>query len=657
MEERKVTEAPRKTILYLCRCGPNIADHLDLEALESWAAEREGIEVVESHDLLCSPDGKKAFREALEGREAHSIVLGACSPKMHEKTFQDIAEDAGANMAQVQMANIREHCAWVTQDRERATDKAKALITAAVRRANLAEKLEHRSMDVQTDVLVIGGGIAGMEAALTAAAADRKVYLVERDISIGGAVIRSEEVAPVMECGPCLLAPVLAQVKEHPCIEVITNAEVQEIVGFYGNFTARVLKRARFVEESCIGCELCYDVCPVEVDSPFHLGMGKWKAVHALFQGSVPAAAVIDPSACTKLNGQGCEAPCAPICPFESVNFEQQDEVVEVQAGAVVLATGFTPADLSGFPELGHGRLPEVYTLSEFERLVSSNGPTGGKIKRRDGSVPGTIAVVHCAGSLRDDGLPYCSGICCVNAVKVGTLARMQNPEVKVINLHRDLVFAGPREQRFFAQARAGGTEFLNLGDALQSVRVAAGQGTALTVSADGVEPLAADMVVLANGMVPAEGTEQLARMLNLERDTDGYPLADDALLHPTRSAIDGVYLAGCAAGPCDVATSVTRARAAAGDAISRLMPGRKIDLEVMTSSIDEELCAGCKLCVIVCPYKAVSYDEEGRICKINEVICRGCGTCTAGCPSGASRARHFTDEQIYAEMGGLLDD
>jgi len=651
-----VTEAPRKTILYLCRCGPNIADHLDLEGIEEWAEERGDIEIVETHELLCSPDGKQAFKDSLEGKEAHSIVLGACSPKMHEKTFQDAAEDAGANMAQVQMANIREHCAWVTQDRDRATDKAKAMITAAVRRANLAEKLERRSMDVHTDVLVIGGGIAGMEAALTAAAADRKVYLVEKDISIGGAVIRSEEVAPVMECGPCLLAPVLAQVKEHPNIEVITNAEVQEILGFYGNFTARVLKRARFVEESCIGCELCYDPCPVEVDSPFHLGMGKWKAVHALFQGSVPAAAVIDPEACTRINGQGCEAPCAPICPFDSINFDQQDEVIEVQAGAVVLATGFAPADISAFPELGHGDLPEVYTLSEFERLVSSNGPTGGKVQRRDGSAPATIAVVHCAGSLREDGLPYCSGVCCVNAVKAGVLARTQHPDVKVINLHNDLVLPGPREQRFFADARKGGTEFRRC-ETLKSVRVTAAEGGAMTVTADGVEPFEADMVLLANGMVPAAGTERLTAMLNLERDPDGFPAADDALLHPTGAAIDGVYLAGCAAGPCDVATSVTRARAAAGDAISRLMPGRKIELEIMTSSIDEELCAGCKLCVTVCPYRAVSYDEEQRICQINEVICRGCGTCTAGCPSGASRARHFTDEQIIAEMGGLLDD
>lgn len=645
----------KKTALFLCKCGPNISDTVDLEALAGWAAQRGEIQVIETHNLYCSPDGKAAFKETLADSDVERVVVAACTPKMHEKTFQDLAEEVGINRGHVQLANLREQCAWVTRDRELAQQKARALVNAALRRCWSSEPLERRSMEVLTDLLIIGGGIAGVEAAITASRAGRKVTIVDRQISLGGAVIRTEEVAPTMECSPCLLAPRLDLIRDDPNIQVVTNAEVTDLLGFMGNFSAKIHKRARLVEDSCIGCEACLEACPVELASPFHHGLGSWKAIHGLFPGGVPAAWVIEQEHCLHFTDGSCEA-CAPACPFGSINFSQADEELQLEAGAVIVATGAAAVDLSPWQRLGHGALPQVYSMPDFERVASNNGPYGGQIQLRDGRKPASVAVIHCAGSLCEGGLPYCSGICCTNAIKVGRLLRGQLPQAEVVNLYHDLVLPGPREQAFYRAALEEGTRFVRCDD-LATVSVCETDDGKLRVTAGGLEPLEVEMVVLSSGVAPARSNAELAGLLNVELDSDGFFRTDHALLHATGASLDGIYLAGSAASPCNVATAVTRAQAAAGAAISMLVPGQRMELEMMTSAIDEELCAGCKLCLTVCPYKAITFDAERGVCVVNEAICRGCGTCTATCASGASSARHFTDEQIYAEIKGIIHD
>ncbi|OGV71980.1 MAG: hypothetical protein A3K19_22200 [Lentisphaerae bacterium RIFOXYB12_FULL_65_16] len=641
-----------RTAVFLCNCGPNIAGAIDLDIIAGQLASRQDVAVVERHALLCSPDGQQFFRDTLQNRQVDNVVVVACSPKMHEKTFQDLAGEAGINIGHVQMANVREHCAWVTPDKATATAKAQLLINAAIRRSLISENLEQRSMEVNTDVLVIGGGLAGIEAALTAAAAGRKVTIVDREISLGGAVIKTEEVAPSLECAPCLLAPRLAAVRDNSNITVLTRAEVTEVRGFYGNFTVRVRRQARAIEPSCIGCEACFEVCPVTVPSRFHLGLGTHKAVYTLFPGSVPAAAAIDKSACRHFTDGTCNA-CVEACPFGAVNFDQPDDESEFAVGAIVVATGFSSWDPRSISALGYGTVPDVYTLPEFERLASSNGPTHSEIRLRDGRAPRSVAVVHCAGSLRPDAIPYCSRVCCLGALKVGELVRKQIPGATVTNIHHDLVLTTPREQAFYRRQAHEGTRFLACTD-LAAVQVRTGDH-GIRVEGPGFEPVEVDMVVLATGLQPAAGTRELAGLLNVELDADGFLKPDHAVLHCTGASLDGIYVAGCAAGPCDLPTAVTQGQAAVGDAISKLMPGRRINLEMMTSVIDADLCAGCRLCKAACPYKAVSFDRERKVCVVNEAICRGCGTCSAACPTGASKARHFTDAQIHAEIGGLL--
>lgn len=382
--EAGATASSGRLALMLCRCGPHMAESLDFEALRRWATGLESVGHVEVHDLFCSPAGKAAYVESLRAGDFDGVVLAACTPKMHEETFRRLTEEAGLNLAQLQIANIREHCAWVTPDREEAMAKAKRLIEAALRRVSYAEALQRRSLPLRTELLVLGGGVAGMEAALTAARAGRQVYLVDRAISLGGAAMQTEEIAPSLECAPCLLAPLLAAVRDEPNVEVLCNTEVEQVVGFLGNFGVRLRQRAGYVGDECPGCEACYEVCSVERPSAFHRHLGPRKAIHALFAGSVPAAAVIEREECLHFIDGSCDA-CVGACPFEVIDFEQRDVERTVEVGAIVLATGAATPRLEDFPQLGYGRYPEVYSSAEAERLLASNGPTNGQLLRRDG--------------------------------------------------------------------------------------------------------------------------------------------------------------------------------------------------------------------------------------------------------------------------------
>ena len=649
------SDTVNKSIVFLCKCSSNISSQVDFSEIKEWAHGHHDIKVVAVSNLLCAPDGKKFFKNVIRDRGMDNIVVAACSPKLHEKTFQDLAGECGINMSSVQMANIREQCAWVTADKKEATEKSKAIINAAVKRLKHSSELKRMSVAVQSDIVVIGGGIAGIEAAKTLSKAGRKVYLIEKNISIGGSVMKTEEVAPNMECSPCMMAPLLSDIRDDKNIEVISNAEVTDILGFFGNFTVKVKKRPRFVEESCIACEECFSVCPVSVDNEYYRSLGKRKAIYTLFPGSVPAAAVIDKERCLHFIDGSCSS-CVSSCPFGSINFDQQEEIVTLRAGALVVATGFKTCDMGVFSSLGYGKIDNVITSQEFEILASTNGPTGGKILLKNGEVPSSLAVIHCAGSMTEKGIPYCSGICCTHAVKAGELLKKKNPSARVTNIHNDLVFTSPGEFGFYRDALSKGTRFIKCPD-LSSIEIMKSESGTILIQGKGMDPVEADMAVLVTGVMPSDGTREIAGLLDAELDKNGFFHPSHELLNRIESSMDGVYVAGCASAPVNVAVSVMQAQAASGDILSKLVPGREIELEIYTSSIDEERCAGCRLCISVCPYKAIYFNTDKSVSVVNEAICRGCGTCAAACPGGAVYAKHFTDDEINAEIEGILHE
>jgi len=642
----------KKLGVFLCKCGTNIAGFVDLDAVQAKLASHPDVGFVSSHNLMCSPEGRKFVEETIAKHHPDHVLVAACSPKMHEQTFRDAAVRAGLNMGMVQIVNLREQCAWVTPDVKQATRKALTLINGAMARIWHHQDLEVHELECRSEVVIIGGGLAGIEAALMAANAGRKVVLIEKEVSLGGEVIKTEEVAPNMECAPCLLAPRLSAIRDNRNIQVVANAEVTDVLGFFGNFVVKARAKARYVTKDCIGCEACFEACPTSVTSQFHLGLGKRKAIYTLFPGSVPAAAIIDREACSHFKHDTCKA-CAEACPFGAINFDDTDQELEFQAGAVIVAAGHGAVDPSNIARLGYGKIDNVYTLAEFERLASSNGPCSGQILLKNGKQPTSLAVIQCVGSLSDEGVPYCSGTCCLWAGKIGHLARAKAPGVAVYNLHDRLVFEGPAGQTFYQHQIEAGTKYIHVKD-LTSVRLTQGP-RGIHIAGNGMADLDVDMVVLVTGVTPPAGLDRLAEQLNIDLDARGFVKSDHPVLHQAGTALDGIYAVGGCVQPCDSGAAVTMAQAAVGDTLSKLVPGRKIQLEAMTSSIEQKLCAGCRMCVAVCPYKAISHDAEEHVCAVNEALCRGCGTCAATCPSGACTAKHFTNTQIYAEIGGVV--
>lgn len=643
-----------RTGVFFCRCSGIISDRIDESRVLESARSLPDVVAVDSHNLACSPDGKNWLEQKIKEHDLDSVVVVACSPKLHEKTFMDVLEKAGLNPFMVQMANVREQVAWITPDRERATEKAIAYTRAAIRRVQLHEPLETKQISCNTDVLVIGGGVAGLETAQNLSRAGRKIFIVEKEPYIGGRVARFEEVFPSMECAPCMIAAKLQEVLQDPNITVMTNSEVVEVKGFLGNFEVKIMKKASSIDPiSCLGCGECYPVCTVEVDNKFDENLGKRKAIYVPFPGALPNVPVIDRDICLHYNGGDCRA-CADACPLMAVDFDQQDETIDLFVGGIVVAIGGELIDAREIKELGFGDIPDVLTSMQFERLNASNGPTGGQIIKKNGEQPKSIALVHCVGSRTDEHKNYCSSICCLYTMKFIHHLKHKIPGIKIVDYYRDLCFPGKRSQ-IFADNELKGVEAIRFSGKISLSR----DGDSIKIT---VKPKRGrsseksfDMVILAPAMVPPRDANKIAELLDINLDEHGFFAEDHPKMNIYTSSVDGIGIAGTAQSPKSVEDAMMQGTAVAGRLLSQLVPGRMLEVETKTAYIDEELCSGCKMCIAMCPYSAISYNIEKKISEVNEVLCKGCGTCVATCPSGSAKARHFTREQISAELEEVI--
>ena len=646
--------------VYVCHCGLNIAGSVNCEKVAEYASALPYV-VISKHNLYtCSDPGQETIKKDIMEHNLNRVVVASCTPRLHEPTFRKTCEEAGLNKYLFEMANIREHCSWVhLHEPEKATEKAKDLVHMAVARAALLKPQEELAVPVTREALVIGGGVAGTQAALDLADTGYKVYLVEKNPSIGGKMAQLDKTFPTMDCSICILAPKMSDVGRHPNIELLTNSEVVEIGGYIGNFKVKVQKKPRYVTKECTACGNCVDVCPVEVTNEFDVGLTWPKAIYTPFAQAVPALYLIDENSCIGLGENTC-ARCKDVCGPDAINFNDKPEEVELDVGTIIVATGMDVYDPVVLTEYGYLRFPNIITSLEFERLINAGGPTGGRLVRpSDMHVPETVAFIQCIGSRsKKKGNPYCSNVCCMNTIKDTLLIKEHWPDTKIYVFYIDIRAFGKGFEDLFRRAKEEGVIFIRglpaeiIEDKKSNNLWLIGENTLEKK----IYKVNVDMAVLAVGLRPSDDSDKIQQLLRLSKTSDGFFMEAHPKLRPVDTPTGGVFLAGCAEGPKDIKDSVTQASAAASHA-GILMAKGSVTVEAITPVISPEKCVGCGLCAKVCPYNAIIVNKEQKKAEVIEAACAGCGTCGAECPFGAIEMRHFGDEQIYAQIDAVTEE
>lgn len=653
-----------KVGVYVCQCGSNIAGMVDVGEVARWAGTHlPGVAVARDYKFMCSSLGQAMIEEDIKKENLTGVVVAACSPHLHEKTFRRACQNAGMNGYLCQMTNIREHVSWVSVDRAMATEKAKALVAAAVERVKRQQPLEPMFVKVNPATLVIGGGIAGLQATLELADAGYKVYLVEREPSIGGHMAQFDKTFPTLDCSACILTPKMSEVGQHENVTLLTYSEVEHVSGSVGNFRVRIRKKARSVNEDlCTGCGICSEKCPRKVvDEVFEAGLGTRKAIYFPFPQAVPRIPVIDRQSCIWFERQKCGA-CKKLCPTDAIDFDQRDEILEIDVGNIIVATGWKLFDCKRIPQYGYGRLANVYTSLEFERLCNAAGPTGGKIVLRDGKTePQEVAIIHCVGSRDVKYNEHCSAICCMAALKFGHLV-LEKTRAKVYSFYIDMRTNQKGYEEFYQRLLEEGMIFVRgkVAEVTDAARKPSEKGKLIVQVEDTLlgkqQRIPVDMVILMGALEPQADAKELGLKLGISCSMAGWYIERHPKLDPVATMTDGVFVAGACQGAKDIPASVAQGAAAAARVQGMITKG-KVIIEPVVASIDEDRCSGCRVCNTMCPYNAIEFDEEKHVSRVITALCKGCGTCVASCPAGVITGAHFKNEQIAAEIDGILWD
>ncbi len=650
--------------VYVCHCGTNIASIVDVMALAEYAGTLPGVVVSREYKYLCSDPGQELILQDIRALHLDRVVVASCSPMLHEKTFRNVLARGELNPFFLQFVNIREHVSWVHEDKAAATQKAMDLVRAAVKRVALHKPLEKRRVPIKPTVLVVGGGIAGIHAALTLADAGKHVYLVEREPTIGGHMAMFDKTFPTLDCAACILTPKMTSVGSHPNITLWTYSDVVQLEGYVGNYKARVRHKPRYIiEDLCVGCQECVNACVYKegkTRDEFNQGLSKRKPIYLPFPQAVPQKVVIDRDACIEFKSGKCKKTCIEACADRNaIDFKQTESFDEIEIGTVILATGFKTFDANRNAYYGYGRHKNVFTSLEVERLVNASGPTGGELKTRDGRSPSAIGIVHCVGSRDHNTNRWCSKVCCMYSLKLAHLIK-ERTSAEVYCFYIDMRTPGKGYEEFYDRLLDEGVHFVR-GRVAEVTDWAAHPSEIgkLVIRAEDtlagfVRRIPVDMVVLSVGLEPQADSRDVARLFNMSCSSEGWFLERHPKLAPVSTFTDGIFVAGACQGPKDIPDSVAQAGAAAAEALALIDAGA-IELDPYTAHVLEDDCSGCKTCIQLCPYGAIAFEQEKSKASINEVLCKGCGTCVAACPSSSIQQNFFEDEEIFAETEGVL--
>ena len=659
--------------VFICHCGENIGATIDCEKVAAEAAKFDGVAFAPDYKYMCSDPGQSLIRKAIEEQKLDGVVVAACSPRMHEPTFRRACSEAGLNPYLCEMANLREHCSWVHEKGEPTTAKAIDIVRGLVEKVKRNKPLKPIEVPITKKALVIGGGIAGIQAALDIANCGHQVILVEKEPSIGGHMSQLSETFPTLDCSQCILTPRMVEVAQHPNIKLYTYAELEHLDGFIGNFKATIRLKAKSVDEKiCTGCGLCTTKCPQKrISSEFNAGLGLRTAIYVPFPQAVPNKPVIDKKHCNYYKRGKCKI-CEKTCPTGAICFDKEDEFVTEDIGAVVVATGFNVLGTEFFPEYGYGRYKDVITGLQFERLASASGPTSGEIRRpSDGTMPKKIVFIACAGS-RDPakGIHYCSKICCMYTAKHAMLYQHKVHGGESYVFYMDIRAAGKNYEEFVRRAiEDDGVNYVRG----RVARIYEKDGKLIVKGVDtlmGAQPveIEADMVVLATAGVSNEGAEELAQRLHVSYDPYKFFAEAHPKLKPVETNTAGIYVAGACQAPRDIPETVSMASGAAAK-VAALFSSDKLVREPLIAVVNRmappvySTCVGCFMCQTACPYQAIEREEikdrGGNVVKtvarVNPGLCQGCGTCVAFCRSKSIDIQGYSNDQMYAEVMALL--
>jgi len=658
MDTEEEVQEPRIGV-YVCHCGLNIAGTINCGEVAEFAATLPNVIIAKDNRYTCSDQGQELIKSDIEEHNLNRVVVASCSPRLHEPTFRKTCEAAGLNKYLFEMANIREQCSWVhLQDKEAATEKAKDLVKAAVARSALLEPEVEAEVPILRKTLVVGGGVAGIQAALDLADTGYEVYIVEKEPSIGGRMAQIDKTFPTMDCSICILAPKMSDVRHHPRIHLLTNSEVEEIKGYVGNFKVKVLEKPRYVTEECSACNDCSEACPVTTPNEFDIGLATRRAIYTPFAQAVPATYVIDREIC--LNEEGVMAcdKCIKACERDAIDFDMKPKTVEFEVGTIIVATGSDVYDPASLHNYGYTQYPNVVTSLEFERLINAGGPSAGNLIRpSDMKIPESVAFIQCVGSRSQKGNPFCSNVCCMNTIKDSLLIKEHWPDVKIFVFYVDIRAFGKGFEDLYRRAKEEGVQFIRglPTEVIEEQKInnlwLIGENTLQNE----LYKINVGMVILSVGLEPRSDSETIQRLFTLSRSSDGFFMEAHPKLRPVDTPTKGVFLAGCAESPKDIKDSVTQASASAARA-GILMAQGKVTVEAITPKTIPDNCTTCGMCARVCPYNAILVDKESKHLEVIEAACAGCGTCGAECQFEALHMRHFTDAQILAQVDALTE-